>query len=312
MTCERFTYIVFSILLFYTKVGAVNNVLKKTVCFEKYHHKTDSIKKNSTISNQEQYIINQDLKNIYQINTTIPPSYSLGANAMYDFIAQNVKKPASVGKKKVIGDVEIEISINKSGEMTSLSVSNSLEMHCDQEALNVARLLQKWIPSTKGDKPIASKKRILVSFGKEQYGITKKEEEKPFHENQQTTNEDWGMVDTTLSSSMHKGNTTEIDKEIYFEVEQPAAYPAGDMALNIYFIDNLKISREIARTIRSKVYIQFIVNIDGTAQDYEITKSVSKEVDQEAMRVLKTIKKWNPAKHLGNTVRSYYQVPISF
>ncbi|MBP6386612.1 MAG: energy transducer TonB [Pseudarcicella sp.] len=285
----------------------MNNVSQKTTKTLSNFFASDSSQRNT-----EEEKINQDLKNIYQQNIVTPPSYPTGLHAMYDFIAKNTNKPASVDKKKVVGDVEVEISINKMGEMTSIVISNSLEMSCDLEALKIAHQLGKWIPATKGGKTIASKKRILVSFGKEQYGITKEEEVKPFHEDQHQTNDQWAKVDTTLNSSIPKANTSEIDNEIYFEVEQPAGYPAGDMALNIYFIDNLKLPKEIARSIRSKVYIQFVVNIDGTPQDYEVTKSVGKEADAEALRVLKTIKKWNPAKHLGNTVRSYYQVPISF
>ena len=61
-----------------------------------------------------------------------------------------------------------------------------------------------------------------------------------------------------------------------------------------------------------KVYVVFIVNEDGSLSDVKVIKSISPELDKEAIRVVKSMPKWNPAKQNGKTVKMKYVVPVNF
>ncbi|WP_353885279.1 energy transducer TonB [uncultured Bacteroides sp.] len=56
--------------------------------------------------------------------------------------------------------------------------------------------------------------------------------------------------------------------------------------------------------------ISIIVEFDGTKRDTEIKKSLSKEVDDKALRAVNMIPKWKPAKVGGKVVAMVYNIPF--
>lgn len=60
------------------------------------------------------------------------------------------------------------------------------------------------------------------------------------------------------------------------------------------------------------VYVQFVVERDGSITDVEVIKGVSSGIDREAKRLLKKSPKWNPGKVSGQEVRTRLRLPINF
>ena len=58
--------------------------------------------------------------------------------------------------------------------------------------------------------------------------------------------------------------------------------------------------------------VQFVVDKDGSVVEPKVVKSVSPELDQEALRVIKMMPKWQPGKQNGEIVRVKYHIPVSF
>lgn len=92
-----------------------------------------------------------------------------------------------------------------------------------------------------------------------------------------------------------------------------------------YFIskNNVDLMRYISKTvnypqyaieydIQGKVYLAFIIEIDGTVSHVSVMKGVSRSIDQEALRVVSEMPKWEPALDNGIPVRSLYRLPIIF
>ena len=61
-----------------------------------------------------------------------------------------------------------------------------------------------------------------------------------------------------------------------------------------------------------RVNVVFIVNEDGSLSDIKVIRSISPELDKEAIRVVKSMPKWNPAKQNGKVVKMKYVVPVNF
>ncbi len=101
--------------------------------------------------------------------------------------------------------------------------------------------------------------------------------------------------------------------EIFTAVEQNAEYPGGMEAFGQYLQENLKYPESAQKANHNgKVYIQFIVNTDGSADDFAVLKSTGdNDLDNEALRVLKLVR-WIPGKQSGRVVRSRFTVPINF
>ena len=103
------------------------------------------------------------------------------------------------------------------------------------------------------------------------------------------------------------------EDEIFTAVEQQAEFPGGPRAFGAFLQRNLKYPSAAQRAnVGGKVYVQFVVNTDGTIQDVQILKSVGFGCDEEAMRVIKSVPKWNPGKQSGRAVRSRFTQPITF
>ena len=60
-----------------------------------------------------------------------------------------------------------------------------------------------------------------------------------------------------------------------------------------------------------KIYIKFIVEIDGSITNEEILKDVGFGTGEEAIRVIKLSPKWIPAKKDGVPIRVQYSLPIT-
>lgn len=64
--------------------------------------------------------------------------------------------------------------------------------------------------------------------------------------------------------------------------------------------------------IQGKVYIQFVVEKDGSVSNVKVMRSVDASLDKEAIRVIQSMPKWTPGKQRGKPVRVSYNMPIYF
>ena len=60
------------------------------------------------------------------------------------------------------------------------------------------------------------------------------------------------------------------------------------------------------------VMVKFIVMTDGSIEKAEVVKSVTKELDAEALRVISTMPNWVPGEHEGKKVMVSVVLPIRF
>lgn len=104
-----------------------------------------------------------------------------------------------------------------------------------------------------------------------------------------------------------------LDEKIYEEVDQEANFPGGSAEMMNYISKTVKYP-EVAMENgeQGKVFVQFVVNADGSVSDEKILRGVSKEIDEEALNVVKNMPNWIPAELDGKKVRSYARLPISF
>jgi protein TonB len=63
---------------------------------------------------------------------------------------------------------------------------------------------------------------------------------------------------------------------------------------------------------QGKVYVEFVVEKDGSLTNFKVFKSVTPALDQEALRVAMLMPKWIPAMNEGLVVRSKVVVPMVF
>jgi len=105
----------------------------------------------------------------------------------------------------------------------------------------------------------------------------------------------------------------EDDEEFFMVVENMPEFPGGDLGLMKYIQKNVKypaIAKEY--NITGKVYVSFIVDKKGSVTNVKIVRGVDKNLDAEAIRVVKSLPKYKPGKQRGKSVRVMFTIPINF
>lgn len=105
----------------------------------------------------------------------------------------------------------------------------------------------------------------------------------------------------------------EKEDEIFVFVEEQASYPGGEDARRAYLRDNIKYP-EMAKEsgIQGTVYLKFVVEKNGKISNVKVQRGIGGGCDEEAVRVLKAMPKWQPAKQRGRAVRVWFNMPIKF
>ena len=102
-------------------------------------------------------------------------------------------------------------------------------------------------------------------------------------------------------------------KKVYKSVEQMPMFPGGEMALMKYLQSHINYPPEAAKNnIGGRVIVQFIVDETGQVGEVKVLRHVSEEIDAEAVRVVKTLPKFEPGRQDGEPVSVWYTLPISF
>jgi protein TonB len=122
-----------------------------------------------------------------------------------------------------------------------------------------------------------------------------------------------GLVPIGTGGDIGGDNGTTIDTEVIDFPQDPAEYPGGMAALYEYLGKSIKYP-ELAREngIEGKVYIQFIIEKDGSITDVGVLKGRHKSLDAEATRVVNAMPKWKPGKMGNKNVRVRFTLPINF
>ena len=121
--------------------------------------------------------------------------------------------------------------------------------------------------------------------------------------------------ETETSENKSKTDNTNTTERVHVISETMPEFPGGQYALFKFISKNLNYPKDAKKKgIQGKVMVQFIVEKDGTIGDIRIIRSVSPDLDKEAIRVfnLPTMPKWKPGTSDGVAVRVRYSVPIIF
>jgi periplasmic protein TonB len=101
--------------------------------------------------------------------------------------------------------------------------------------------------------------------------------------------------------------------EIFMVVEEPAAPVGGLQAFNQYVAKTLKYPAQARRmNIEGKVFVEFVINRDGSIVDVKVMKGIGAGCDEEAVRVIQNAPAWKPGKQRGKPVRQRMVLPITF
>lgn len=102
--------------------------------------------------------------------------------------------------------------------------------------------------------------------------------------------------------------------EVYTIVDYMPKFPGGISEMVKYIQKEIKYPKEARKKKwEGKTFIKFIVSDSGNVTNVIVTKSSSYTIlDDEAVRVIRMMPKWNPGVQNDRNVSVYYNIPLNF
>lgn len=101
--------------------------------------------------------------------------------------------------------------------------------------------------------------------------------------------------------------------ETYVVVENMPQFPGGTVALQKYIAKNVKYPKRAEKEkAEGKVFVNFVVDKQGSVKNVKVIRGAQIDLNNEAVRVIKSLPKWKPGTQKGKPVNVSFTVPISF
>lgn len=158
------------------------------------------------------------------------------------------------------------------------------------------------------------------------YEIASKEEQITMETRMEPCTEEGSKNNPAVEAYRSYGETTEDEiameeqhievnqEEIYDVPQKQAQFPNNDMeGFYQYLSENIQYPKMAKQAnIQGKVYIQFVVEKDGSISNVKVLRGIGANCDEEAIRVIKNMPNWIPGEHDGELIRSRMILPIKF
>ena len=117
-----------------------------------------------------------------------------------------------------------------------------------------------------------------------------------------------------LPSFAQQKPVEKVDSDgVYLMPDQLPEFPGGIQAMMKFLSTNIKYPVEAQKKgISGRVIVQFVIMEDGTLDQAKVIRGVDPLLDEEALRVVKSMPKWKPGMDRGEAVKVRYTAPIMF
>ena len=229
------------------------------------------------------------------------PMFPGGDSALLTYLIQNIKYPESAKINNTHGRVIIRFCVNSTGSVDRISVLRGVSPELDAEAVRVVSTLPSFNPGKQGGKPVPVWYMAPVNFelskSPSQLSLPVPPPPPP----------------PPPPQPSNKKVTTAMKDGAYQVVDVMPEFPGGDKALLKYISDSTRYPKEAKeKAIQGKVIAHFMVKADGSVSDVSVLKGVNPLLDNESIRVVKTLPKFTPGILKGTKVPVWYMIPITF
>lgn len=120
------------------------------------------------------------------------------------------------------------------------------------------------------------------------------------------------LILTLLTLTSFSQVKDSADSTNYIFVSEPMpSYPGGHAEMIKFIKKNLKYPRN-SGTVQGKVYVEFVVNENGSLSDFRIAKGLVDSFDNSALQMVKKMPNWIPAKRDNKPIRTKMVIAVSF
>lgn len=92
------------------------------------------------------------------------PEFKGGIEKMYEYITTNFQYPDEAKKRSVRGKLEVEFTVEKSGDITYVGILKGIDYSIDEEVLRLLKAMPRWTPATKNGEPVRYKVSMPITI----------------------------------------------------------------------------------------------------------------------------------------------------
>ncbi len=234
-----------------------------------------------------------------------------------DFLINNLNHPITKLNPETPNEIPVVVifNVDEDGSISNVRVKDPVHPDFDKEAIRVVQKMEKWTPAMSNGRQVRSKFHVTIMFLNIPYP------EPNYQSDSLVTT--LGLVRCDVDSTSSKkemGSKSESDDDDDDDMimgmivgEHRAEFPGGDRALLDFLKSNLVYPKAAQdSSIQGRVIVRFTVEKDGSITDVEVARSVYPVLDEEAVRVVSMMPKWQPAMRKGDPIRSKFSLPIYF
>ena len=233
-----------------------------------------------------------------------------GPTAYAEYLQNHQKYPTAALKANQEGTVLVSFVVERSGSVGEIEVKQPVAPLLDAEAIRVIKAGPKWTPAHQHGQTVRQRVTVPVSFvlapGSGEVvevpapGATKPGQPLPP-----------GAVAAAPGTTSVVG--TAANGAAIIRPEK-SAQPVGGNAAFFAWIAANQHYPELARKRRmqAKVPVEFTVQPDGSLTDVRVVQKHGSGMDEEAIRLIKTAPKWEPATYQGKPIKQKMALPVIF
>lgn len=121
------------------------------------------------------------------------------------------------------------------------------------------------------------------------------------------------MALLALAVSVEAQSADTVNNDIFIEYDEPASFPGGDKALYEFIEENLIVPQKAReKEIEGRVYVQFVIDTDGTVINPRVLRDIGGGCGEEALRIVRLMPKWTPGRVWHADLQGWSIVPCTF
>lgn len=226
---------------------------------------------------------------------TVRPSFPGGEEELARYVASTIIYPKEAKEKGIGGVVKVHFIIDANGRVISPTAFNDpLGAGLEEEAIRVIKAMPQWKPGELKGQKVAVDYTIPIRFAPP--------DKVP------------AAATAARTSLPDKKITSAPPEEIFTFVENPPAFDGGEEALARYLSRNIRYPREAQeKGTKGTVFVQFVVDKEGYIKNTKTVGAVKGNgLEEEAIRVVNAMPRWEPGKQNGRDVNVQFNLPIRF
>ena len=207
------------------------------------------------------------------------PEFPGGMRALMDYLKKEIRYPKKCSASGIEGRAFVRFIVDKNGKIKKVELfKSSGNQLLDKEAIRVVKKMPRWNPGKNKGEAVNVMFTLPVNF------------------------------------KLNKKESKENDEMVFSNPESPPEFPGGWNAVKEYLQLNIRYPKEcVENRNEGKAFVRFIVEKNGKIKKVELARSSGNSLlDNEAIRVVKKMPRWNPGTIYNKPERMAVTMPVEF